>query len=123
MTTVSAQTEYVIEPAVVRSVAARAARSTPGVARLEPGVWDLAKSWSRSTWQKVRGVDSAPADGVHAQVTDGAAAIQLSIATTGREPAFAVAQAVQRSISGAVSAQTGLKVTEVRVSIIDVEPA
>jgi uncharacterized alkaline shock family protein YloU len=117
------ETEFVIADAVVAGVAARAAAMTPGVVRLEPGLKGLVTAWSRAARQRWKGLDPAPAEGVRVRTVGSVVSVQVDIVTSAVDQAAAVGQAVQRSVSRAVEAETGLIVASVGVSILDIEPA
>jgi uncharacterized alkaline shock family protein YloU len=114
--------EWTIEEPVVASVAADAARSTPGVARLEPGVGALLRAWGRTKWQRVKGITPAPAEGVVVNLDGDGVQVHVGIATTGHTQAAAVARRVQREVRHAITRDTGLAVDEVSVVILDIEP-
>jgi uncharacterized alkaline shock family protein YloU len=115
--------EYVIADPVIAGVAARAAITTPGVVRLEPGLRGLVTAWTRAARQRWKGLDPAPADGVRVRTTDGRVSVHVDLVTTSADQAAAVGRAVQRAVGRFVTAQTGLVVDEVSVSIMDIEPA
>jgi uncharacterized alkaline shock family protein YloU len=114
-------TEFVISDAVIASVAARAAAATSGVVRLEPGLKGLVTAWSRAARQRWKGLDPAPAEGVRVRVMGGTVSVHVDIVTSAVDQAVVVGQAVQRAVSRAVTAETGLRVDEVSVSILDIE--
>jgi uncharacterized alkaline shock family protein YloU len=116
------ETEFVISDAVIASVAARAAETTSGVVRLEPGLKGLVTAWSRAARQRWKGLDPAPAEGVRVRVMDGVVSIHVDLVTSAVDQAAAVGQAVQRAVSRAVTVETGLVVDRVTVSILDIEP-
>jgi uncharacterized alkaline shock family protein YloU len=118
----SLETEFVISDAVIASVAARAAMTTSGVVRLEPGLKGLVTAWSRAARQRWKGLDPAPADGVRVRVIAGSVSVHVDLVTSAVDQAAAVGQAVQRAVSRAVTVETGLVVDEVSVSILDIEP-
>lgn len=120
---VSRSLEWVVEVPVVASVAANAARRTPGVARLEPGVGGLVRAWGRAKWQQIKGITPAPAEGVLVELEGDAVRIRLSIATSGNAQAAVVARSVQREVRRAVTRDTGLAVGKVSVTVLDIEPA
>ncbi|WP_410666929.1 Asp23/Gls24 family envelope stress response protein [Amycolatopsis sp. cmx-4-68] len=115
--------EYVIADPVVAGVAARAAITTPGVVRLEPGLRGLVTAWTRAARQRWKGLDPAPADGVRVRTTDGRVRVEIDLVTAAADQAAAVGRAVQRAVGRSVTEQTGLVVDEVSVSILDIEPA
>lgn len=114
--------EWTIEEPVVAGVAAVAARRTPGVARLEPGVGALLRAWGHTKWQRVKGITPAPADGVLVHLDGGGVQVHVGIATTGHTEAAAVARRVQREVRHAITRDTGLTVDEVSVVVLDIEP-
>jgi uncharacterized alkaline shock family protein YloU len=118
----SLETEFVISDAVIASVAARAAMTTSGVVRLEPGLKGLVTAWSRAARQRWKGLDPAPAEGVRVRVMAGSVSVHVDLVTSAVDQAAAVGQAVQRAVSRAVTVETGLVVDEVSVSILDIEP-
>lgn len=122
MTAAEPVTEYVISDTVVSSVAARAAMATPGVVRLEPGLVGLVTAWGRAARQRWEGLTPAPADGVTAKIVDGQAQVKVDLVTSSIDQAAAVGTAVQRAVSREVAEQTGLTVSAVTVSILDIEP-
>jgi uncharacterized alkaline shock family protein YloU len=115
--------DYVIADPVIASVAARAAIGTPGVVRLEPGLRGLMTAWTRAARQRWKGLDPAPAEGVRVRTVDGRVGIEVDIVAAGADQAAAVGRSVQRAVSRYVTAQTGLVVDEVSVSILDIELA
>jgi uncharacterized alkaline shock family protein YloU len=114
--------ENVVEEPVVAAVAADAARRTPGVVRLETGVSGLVRTWGRATWQQVKGISPAPAEGVLVELLGDAVRVRLGIATSGHQQASVVARQVQREVRTAVVRDTGLAVDEVSVVVLDIEP-
>lgn len=114
--------ERVVEEPVVAAVAADAARRTPGVVRLETGVGGLVRAWGRATWQQVKGITPAPAEGVLVELLGDAVRVRLAVATSGHRQAAAVARAAQREVRNAVTRETGLAVEEVSVAVLDIEP-
>lgn len=113
--------DYVIADPVIAGVAARAAIGTPGVVRLEPGLRGLVTAWTRAARHRWRGLDPAPADGVRVRTTDGRVTVEIDLVTASADQAAAVGRAVQRAVGQFVTAQTGLVVDEVSVSIMDIE--
>jgi uncharacterized alkaline shock family protein YloU len=114
--------DYVIADPVIAGVAARAAITTPGVVRLEPGLRGLVTAWTRAARQRWQGLEPAPADGVRVRTTDGRVTVQIDLVTAAADQAAAVGRAVQRAVTRSVAEQTGLVVAEVKVSIMDIEP-
>ncbi|MEU4518275.1 Asp23/Gls24 family envelope stress response protein [Amycolatopsis sp. NPDC024027] len=114
--------DYVIADPVIAGVAARAAITTPGVVRLEPGLRGLVTAWTRAARQRWQGLEPAPADGVRVRTTDGRVTVRIDLVTAAADQAAAVGRAVQRAVTRSVAEQTGLVVAEVTVSIMDIEP-
>ncbi|GAA5060112.1 Asp23/Gls24 family envelope stress response protein [Nocardia callitridis] len=123
MTTAGSMSEIVIGPAVVAAVAARAAATTPGVQRLEPGVRGLVSTLMRAGKQRVTNSESASSDGVRVRSTlAGVLSVQVDVVISGERRAAEIGAAVQREVVRAVREQTGEVVDEVSVSILDIEP-
>lgn len=122
--------DWVIKEPVVAAVAVHAAQAVPGVVRLEPGLLGLVGSLARSASQRISGLDPAPTAGVRVSFErtlgappDQRVSLEVDMVTSGQDQAAAVAQAVQRAVSRAVTAATGLTVTGVTVSILEIELA
>ena len=120
--------EWVITEAVVAAVAAHAARTVAGVVRLEPGLLGLVGSVSRSARQHSKGLDPAPTEGVRVTFNQTSRApqdrrvwLEVDVVTSAQDQAAAVGHAVQRTLTRAVTAATGLAVAGVTVSILDVD--
>ncbi|WP_280235165.1 Asp23/Gls24 family envelope stress response protein [Nocardia cyriacigeorgica] len=112
-----------IEPPVIAAVAAHAALATAGVVRLEPGVRGLLTTLVRAGRQRWLGTDPAPSEGVRVRRTeDGRLLVQIDAVIAGDRHAGEVGRAVQRAVAAVVRAQTGQRVDEVVVSILDIEP-
>nr|WP_208406288.1 Asp23/Gls24 family envelope stress response protein [Amycolatopsis granulosa] len=114
--------EWIVEDAVVAAVAAHAARSVPGVARLEPGVAGLVRGWGRARWQQVKGLTPAPADGVTVRRAGDEFEVCVGIATRAGTQVAAVALAVQHEVRAALIRDTGVVPGQVSVTVLDVEP-
>lgn len=113
--------ECVVAPSVVAAVAAHAAVGVSGVVRLEPRLTGLVSSLMRTARQRVKGIDPVPSAGVRCTVVDGRARVEVDVVTAGLDQAVAVAQQVQRTVARAVTEATGLVVTEVAVSVLDID--
>ncbi|WP_280444605.1 Asp23/Gls24 family envelope stress response protein [Nocardia brasiliensis] len=115
--------EVVIETPVIAAVAAHAARATPGVIRLEPGVRGLVSSLLRVSKQRLTSADPAPSEGVRVRRSaSGALSVQVDLVISAERAAAVIGQAVQQEVSRVVFEQTGQAVDEVSVSILDIEP-
>ena len=112
---------YEIAEAVIAGVAADAALNTPGVVRLEPGFTGLLANLVHTARQRWHGVDPVPLDGVRVRIAGGRRRIHVGVVLSGADPAAVVGRAVQRAVARAVPEQTGVPVSEVFVSIIDIE--
>ncbi|TCP56915.1 putative alkaline shock family protein YloU [Tamaricihabitans halophyticus] len=117
----AARVDWVVAEPVIASIAADAASRTPGVLRLQPGLAGLVGSVGRMARQRVRGLSSAPREGVTVELTDGAADIHLYLTLAGFAPAQQLAAAVQRAVAGAVHEDTGVVVRSVAITIIDID--
>ncbi|MEU0543150.1 Asp23/Gls24 family envelope stress response protein [Nocardia sp. NPDC005978] len=123
MTALSAEHEIVVSDAVIAGVAARAAAAVPGVVRLEPGLRGMVAGWARSGKQLLRGQESLAGDGVRVEkTTDGGRAIRVDVSLGGDGRAAEVGAAIQRAVTGAVLEHTGVRIEQVSVVIIDIEP-
>lgn len=124
-TSTAQQTERIISEPVIASIAANAARATPGVVRLEVGVTGLVRQLRRHTHARWVGLDPAPSAGVTVArdtPNPGATTVHLDVvvAVTGERTAVAVATVLQSAVADAVAANTGVAVSAVAVSILDI---
>jgi uncharacterized alkaline shock family protein YloU len=111
---------------VVAAVAVRAAGAVPGVVRLEPGLAGLVGSLVRTARQQLRGLDPASTEGVRVSLDPEHAAslrLEIDVVTSGQDQVAAVAARVQRAVATEVRAATGLPVSAVVVSVMDIELA
>lgn len=110
----------------VAEIAAAAARSTPGVAHLQPGLWGLVQQLGGEAWTRVTGRPRPDTAGVEVAVrvdpATGAMAItvDVTLVADGRRPAAVVAGDVQRRIDGAVHTSFGVAPRRVAVHVTDV---
>ncbi|QIS03107.1 Asp23/Gls24 family envelope stress response protein [Nocardia brasiliensis] len=115
--------EVVIEAPVVAAVAAHAARATPGVIRLEPGVRGLVSTLLRVSKQRLTSAEPASSEGVRVRRrASGALSVQVDLVISAERAAALIGHAVQQEVSRVVFEQTGQVVEEVSVSILDIEP-
>lgn len=112
----------VVTPPVIAAVAARAATTTPGVARLEPGVRGLLAVLARAGRQRWSEADPAPTEGVRVRVTGAGLIVHVDIAVRVDGPAAEVGRAVQERVAREVGEHTGQPVDAVCVHILDIEP-
>lgn len=112
----------VVEPPVIAAVAAGAAAATPGVVRLEPGIRGGVSTALRAGRRRWKGLDPAPAEGVRVRRGETGLLVQVDIAIAADRPAAEVGHAVQEDVTRVVWEQTGQRVAEVWVTILDIEP-
>nr|WP_232328256.1 Asp23/Gls24 family envelope stress response protein [Kibdelosporangium sp. MJ126-NF4]CEL19522.1 hypothetical protein [Kibdelosporangium sp. MJ126-NF4]CTQ94678.1 hypothetical protein [Kibdelosporangium sp. MJ126-NF4] len=113
--------ESVVSGSVVAAVAVNAANGVSGV-RVQPGLGDLVGSVARLARQRVKGLDPAPTEGVRVRFgPDGSAAVEVNIAISGQDQAAVTARLVQDAVTAAVCTATGLVVSSVLVSILDID--
>jgi uncharacterized alkaline shock family protein YloU len=104
----------------VASAAAGAARATPGVERLQPGLWGLVQQLSHELWERATGEAYPDVAGVEVEMQDGVALVDVTLATDGTIPAGQVAAAVQRAVVDAVAARTAVPVLSVAVHVCEI---
>ncbi|MFE6858661.1 Asp23/Gls24 family envelope stress response protein [Nocardia sp. NPDC057668] len=110
-----------VELAVVAAVAAHAARTTPGVLRLEPGARGLVSSVLRAS--RPTNAALARSDGVRVRRNSlGALSVHVDVAISAEPAAAVTGQAVQQRVGRLVREQTGQRVDEITVLILDIEP-
>ncbi|MET0133802.1 MAG: hypothetical protein ABW215_09435 [Kibdelosporangium sp.] len=140
--------ECVVGTSVVAAVAVQAAAAVPGVVRVEPGLVGLVGSVVRAARQRIKGLDPAPIEGARVEFdpvgggpngahtkgshtkgghtngghTNGGhtVRVEVDVVISGQDQAAAVGRAVQRAVAGAVTKATGVAVSQVSVSIIDI---
>lgn len=104
----------------VASAAADAARATPGVGRLQPGLWGLVQQLSHELWEHATGEPYPDVAGVEVGLEGGLARVDITLATDGTIPASGVAAAVQRAVVDAVAARTAVPVVSVAVHVCEI---
>jgi len=120
--------ECVVRASVVAAVAVHAAAAVPGVVRVEPGLVGLVASVVRTARQRIKGLDPAPTEGVRVEFEPAGSGnngghtvrVEVDVVISGQDQAAAMGHAVQCAVAGAVNGATGLTVSEVGVSIIDI---
>ncbi|MFI5783854.1 Asp23/Gls24 family envelope stress response protein [Nocardia sp. NPDC051570] len=123
MTQVAAEPELVVSDTVVAALAARAAAAVPGVARLEIGLRELVGALTRAGKRLWSGQEFASTDGVRVRSTgDGVLAVQIDLAVAAGHRAAEVGVRVQQEVMRVVAEQAGVRVDEVSVQILDVDP-
>ncbi|WP_104053347.1 MULTISPECIES: Asp23/Gls24 family envelope stress response protein [unclassified Arthrobacter] len=114
----------VIGSSVIASVAARAARETPGILRLGPPLGQLVarvRSAARNTLRRVPDTGYRTSrDGVFAAVSYGRATVDVEVATDARFNALEVAADLQERVRHALR-RTGVAVSSVNVTILAIE--
>ena len=114
----------VIGSSVIAAVAARAARETPGILRLEPRLGHVVARLRATARNRVRRVPDSGLrtgqDGVFAAVTKGQAIIDVDVATDARFNALEVAADLQDRVRRALS-RTGVPAGRINVTILAIE--
>lgn len=103
------------------AAAAEAARGTPGVLRLQPGVWGLMRRFSQELWERATGQDYPDTAGVDAVLDGEQVRVEITLVTEGHEQAAAVVRAVQQAARHAVTDTTGLRVSVVAVHVTGID--
>jgi hypothetical protein len=94
--------------------AAGAARATPGVVRLQPGLWGLVQQLTRELWERATGQCYPDVGGVRVSLGGGAATVEIALVTDARFEAASVAVAAQRAAADAVGLAAGADGPELR---------
>lgn len=98
--------QTVIGPAVVTTIAARAALRVPGVMRSEP-----------SALAKVFKVNEAGIPGASARIEEGRATVQLKVTMSYPTPVWSTSDEIRRSVRTDVERFTGLSVGEIDLEV------
>lgn len=99
------------------ATAADIARATPGVLRLQPGLWGLVQQLSRELWEHVTGDPYPDLGGVEAELRDRVAHIDITLVADGHRPAAAVAADVQHAVAATVTASFDITSASVAVHV------
>ncbi|MFF2551129.1 Asp23/Gls24 family envelope stress response protein [Nocardia sp. NPDC058058] len=118
----SRRAELVVADPVVAGVAVRAALDVPGVVRVEHGLRGLVAAFNRAGKQLWSGYELASTKGVRVHRNGGVLAVELELSIAAGQHAGALGAEVQDAVMRTVRAQTGVRVDEVSVTIIDIEP-
>lgn len=118
----SRRAELVVADPVVAGVAVRAAMDVPGVVRVEHGLRGLVAAFNRAGKQLWSGYELASTKGVRVHRNGGVLAVDLELSIAAGQHAGAIGAEVQHAVMRTVRAQTGVRVDEVSVTIIDIEP-
>jgi hypothetical protein len=102
----------------VAATAADAARSTPGVAHLQPGFWGLVQQLGSELWTRVTGQPRPDTAGSEVRIDGDTPAIDVTLVADGRRPAAAVAGDVQRNVYLAVRATHDIAPRRVAVHVV-----
>jgi uncharacterized alkaline shock family protein YloU len=120
----AAAVEVVLAESVVAAVSAHAARRTPGVLRVEPGLGGLVQRLAVRARHEVRAGsdDDRPADagGVDVELDGDEADVHVFVAVQAGVPVTSCAHEVQRRVVGALVTDVGLRRVRVAVSVLDV---
>lgn len=121
MSPVSARTHRAVAEFQVASVVAEAARSVPGVARLQPGLRGLVQQLRRDLWERVGGVPYPDVAGVDATIGDSISVmIDITLVTDGQRPAASIVADVQHIVASALSARLAVPTSVVAVHVCDI---
>ncbi|WP_040791664.1 Asp23/Gls24 family envelope stress response protein [Nocardia paucivorans] len=112
----------VVEPPVVAVVAAMAVAAVPGVARPEPGTRGLVSSVPCAGRRHRRDIAPASPEGVWVRRGETGLLVQVDIAIVADRSAVEVGRAVQEEVTRVVWEQTGQRVAEVWVTVLDIAP-
>lgn len=123
MSPTSARTHRAIVDIQIAAIAANAARSVPGVARLQPGLRGLVQQLGRELWEHLTGTPHPDIAGVDTTIDDDAtAAIDITLVTDGRRPATVIAADVQRTVISALSTHQAIPISTVAVHVCEISP-
>lgn len=121
------ESRRVVDEVHVGVAAADAARSTPGVVRLQPGLIGLVVQLTAEIWRKVTGQELPDYGGVDVDLGDPAGpAVEITVVTDSRFQATLVAEEIQRAATSAITARTGHEGATITVHVCDIaiiEPA
>ena len=117
--------DHLGEPAPVTEIriaaaAAAAARSTTGVAHLQPGLLGLVHQLGNELWTRVTGQPRPDTAGVDVQVEGDVITVDVTLVTNGRRPAAVVAGDVQRNVYRAVRETSDTAPDRIAVHIADI---
>lgn len=114
----------VIGSSVIAGIAARAARETPGILRLDTTLGQLMVRWRATARNNLRRVPDSGSrtscDGVYASISGGRATIDVEVATDARFNALEVAANLQERVRQALR-RTGVAAGAINVTICAIE--
>ena len=106
------------------TIADRVVQKIVGLATREvPGIYDLGGGAARTLGairERIPGSSQASGQGVAVEVGESQAAVDLEVVTEYGMSITDVAKAVRRNVISAVEGMTGLQVTEVNLSVVDI---
>ena len=121
MSPTAARTHRTVADIQVAAIAATAARSVPGVARLQPGLRGLVQQLGREIWERLTGTPYPDVAGVDATTRgDETAIIDITLVTDGRRPAAATAADVQHTVTSALAAHQTIPIGTVAVHVCEI---
>jgi uncharacterized alkaline shock family protein YloU len=104
----------------VAATAADAARSTRGVAHLQPGLWGLVHQFGSELWTRVTGQPRPDTAGVEVAMDRDTVTIDVAFVADGCRPAADVGADVQRRVHAAVLAAHDIAADRVAVHVVDI---
>jgi uncharacterized alkaline shock family protein YloU len=104
----------------VAATAADAARSTPGVAHLQPGLWGLVHHLGNELWTRVTEQPRPDTAGIEVRIDGGTLTIDVTLVADGRRPVSVVAGDVQRNVYLAVRATHDIEPRQIAIHVIDI---
>ncbi|HZX06125.1 Asp23/Gls24 family envelope stress response protein [Kribbella sp.] len=110
-----------VERVLLAEAAAVAARSVPGVVRLQPGLVGLLKQLAAQAWERATGRPVPDIAGIDVDLrADGSVQVGARIVTAATYRAAEVGADVHAAISTAIEAVTGTA-PQVRVRIVEID--
>lgn len=106
----------------IAAAAATAARTTAGVAHLQPGLWGLVHQLGNELWTRVTGQPRPDTAGVEVTVDGDLVAIDITLVTDGHLPATLVAGNLQRRVDLAVRESCSVIPSRIAVHVADIAP-
>ena len=104
----------------IAAAAAAAARATPGVAHLQPGLWGLVQQLGTELWTRVTGQPRPDTAGIEVRIDGDAVTIEVTLVADGRRAASATAGEVQRNVHRAVHAAHDIAPRRIAVHVVDI---
>lgn len=106
----------------IAAAAADAARGTPGVLRLQPGIWGLVQQLGRDLWTRVTARPYPDIAGVDVSVASDTTTVDITLVCDGHRPAAVIAGEVQRNVHRAVLEICEIVPTRIAVHVLDIAP-